>query len=113
MYWGCDQCIHLRSARRSTGSARRASADIPSAGWRHSLNADYPPSTGADITLDGDLLAIMETLYKKVIARKALAWSFEDMVREIQHLIGQMTVRGAAELRGRKPLTQHGEVRER
>jgi len=59
------------------------------------------------------LLAIMETLYKKVIARKALAWSFEDMVREIQHLIGQMTVRGAAELRGRKPLTQHGEVRER
>jgi hypothetical protein len=33
----------------------------------------------------------METLYKKVIARKALAWSFEDKVREIQHLIGQMT----------------------
>jgi hypothetical protein len=48
-------------------------------------------STGADITLDGDLLAIMETLYKEVTARKALARSFEDMVREIQHLIGQMT----------------------
>ena len=47
-------------------------------------------STGADITLDGDLLAIMETLYKEVTARKALERSFEDMVREIQHLIEQM-----------------------
>ena len=47
-------------------------------------------STGADITLDGDLLAIMETLYKEVTARKALARSFEDMVREIHHLIEQM-----------------------
>jgi hypothetical protein len=37
------------------------------------------------------LLAIMETLYKEDTARKALARSFEDMVREIQHLIGQMT----------------------
>ena len=48
-------------------------------------------STGADIMLDGDLLAIMETLYKEITARKALERSFEDMVREIQHLIGQMT----------------------
>ena len=47
-------------------------------------------STGADIMLDGDLLAIMETLYKEVTARKALARSFEDMVKEIQHLIEQM-----------------------
>jgi len=47
-------------------------------------------STGADITLDGDLLAIMETLYKEVTARKALARSFEDMVKEIHHLIEQM-----------------------
>jgi hypothetical protein len=48
-------------------------------------------STGAEITLDGDLLAIMETLYHEVTARKALERSFEDMVREIQHLIAQMT----------------------
>jgi hypothetical protein len=35
----------------------------------------------------------MPTLYKEVTARKALARSFEDMdmVREIQHLNGQMT----------------------
>ena len=48
-------------------------------------------STGADITLDGDLLAIMEALYREVTARSGLDRTFEDMVREIQHLIGQMS----------------------
>jgi phage gp29-like protein len=47
-------------------------------------------STGADITLDGDLLAIMETLYREVTARRELQRSFEDMMREINHLIDQM-----------------------
>src|SRR5262249_50407545 len=47
-------------------------------------------TTGAEITLDGDLLAIMETLYREVTARRALERSFEDMVKEINHLIGQM-----------------------
>ena len=47
-------------------------------------------TTGAHITLDGDLLAIMETLYREVTAKRELERSFEDMVREIQHLIGQM-----------------------
>jgi hypothetical protein len=48
-------------------------------------------STGAEITLDGDLLAIMETLYREVTAKRELQRSFEDMVREISHLIEQMT----------------------
>ena len=48
-------------------------------------------TTGAEIALDGDLLAIMETLYQEVTARRELQRSFEDIVREIQHLIGQMT----------------------
>jgi hypothetical protein len=48
-------------------------------------------TTGAEIVLDGDLLAVMEALYREVTARKALDRSFEDMVREIQHLIEQMT----------------------
>jgi hypothetical protein len=48
-------------------------------------------TTGTDIVLDGDLLAIMETLYHEVTARKELERSFEDMVREIDHLIRQMT----------------------
>jgi phage gp29-like protein len=47
-------------------------------------------TTGATITLDGDLLAIMETLYREVTAKRALERSFEDMVKEIQHLIAQM-----------------------
>ena len=47
-------------------------------------------SSGAPITLDGDLLAVMEALYKEVTARRGLERSFEDMVKEIQHLIDQM-----------------------
>jgi hypothetical protein len=47
-------------------------------------------TTGADIVLDGDLLAIMEALYREVTARKELERSFEDMIKEINHLIDQM-----------------------
>ena len=47
-------------------------------------------TTGAEIMLDGDLLAVMEALYREVTATRALERSFDDMVREIQHLIGQM-----------------------
>jgi hypothetical protein len=47
-------------------------------------------TTGAEIALDGDLLAIMETLYREVTARKELDRSFEDMIAEIRHLIDQM-----------------------
>jgi hypothetical protein len=48
-------------------------------------------TSGTSITLDGDLLAVMEALYQEVTARRGLDRSFEDMVQEIQHLIGQMT----------------------
>jgi hypothetical protein len=47
-------------------------------------------TTGAEIALDGDLLAIMETLYREVTARRELERSFEDMIKEIKHLIDQM-----------------------
>ena len=47
-------------------------------------------TTGSAITLDGDLLAVMEALYKEVTAKREFERSFEDMVREIQHLIEQM-----------------------
>ena len=46
--------------------------------------------SGASITLDGDLLAIMEALYQEVTARQGLERSFEDMVKEIHHIIDQM-----------------------
>ena len=47
-------------------------------------------TSGAPITLDGDLLAVMEALYKEVTAKREFERSFEDMVKEIHHLIGQM-----------------------
>jgi phage gp29-like protein len=45
---------------------------------------------GVSITLDGDLLSVMEALYKEVTARHELERSFEDMVQEIHYLIEQM-----------------------
>jgi hypothetical protein len=53
-------------------------------------------STGVAVTLDGDLLAMMEVLYQEVTARNELERSFDDMSREISILIAQMT---APELR--------------
>jgi phage gp29-like protein len=47
-------------------------------------------SGGVSIILDGDLLSVMEALYKEVTAKRELERSFEDMVKEIHHLIGQM-----------------------
>ena len=37
-------------------------------------------TTGAEIELDGDLLAVMETLYREVTAKRDLERSFEDMI---------------------------------
>ena len=48
-------------------------------------------STGVEIALDGDLLAIMETLYREVTAKRELERSFEDIMREINHLLDQMS----------------------
>ena len=48
-------------------------------------------TNGTDVTLDGDLLSVLESLYIEVTAKRELERSFEDMVREIQHLISQMT----------------------
>jgi phage gp29-like protein len=47
-------------------------------------------TNGAPIDLDGDLLSIMEVLYKEVTAKREFERSFEDMVKEIHHLIDQM-----------------------
>jgi hypothetical protein len=48
-------------------------------------------TNGSQVMLDGDLLSILESLYIEVTAKRELERSFEDMVREIQHLIDQMT----------------------
>jgi hypothetical protein len=47
-------------------------------------------TSGAPIALDGDLLAVMEALYKEVTAKRELERSFDDMMKEIHHLIEQM-----------------------
>jgi hypothetical protein len=47
-------------------------------------------TTGAALTLDGDLLTVLEALYKEVSAKHELQSTFEDMAREIAHIIGQM-----------------------
>ena len=47
-------------------------------------------TTGAALTLDGDLLTVLEALYKEISAKHELNSTFEDMAREIQHIIQQM-----------------------
>ena len=47
-------------------------------------------TAGTELALDGDLLALLEALYKDVTVRRGLDRSFEDMMREISALIDQM-----------------------
>jgi hypothetical protein len=48
-------------------------------------------TTGHEVALDGDLLALLEALYREVTLKHHLQISFEDMMREIQGLVAQMT----------------------
>jgi hypothetical protein len=48
-------------------------------------------STGFELPLDGDLLGVLEALYREVTLRLQLRGSFEDMMKEIESLVGQMT----------------------
>ena len=48
-------------------------------------------TTGAPIALDGDLLAILETLYREITVKRNFDRSFEDMIQEIRHLVDQMS----------------------
>ena len=48
-------------------------------------------TTGAQLPLDGDLLTVLETLYREMTAKRDLDRTFEDTIREIQHVIDQLT----------------------
>ena len=48
-------------------------------------------TTGYELALDGDILGVLEALYREVTLRLQLKVSFEDMMREIEHLVAQMT----------------------
>jgi hypothetical protein len=47
-------------------------------------------STGHEVSLDGDLLAVLEGLYREVTLKRQFKGSFEDMTREIEGLVEQM-----------------------
>ena len=47
-------------------------------------------TTGREIPLDGDLLAILEALFHEITAKVLEGGSYEDMNREINHLVSQM-----------------------
>ena len=47
-------------------------------------------TTGHEITLDGELLSILEALYREVTLKHELKVSFQDMMREIEGLVEQM-----------------------
>ena len=48
-------------------------------------------TTGFALPLDGDILGVLEALYREVSLKLALRVSFEDMMREIQGLVDQMS----------------------
>ncbi len=48
-------------------------------------------TSGEAIVLDGDLLAVLEALYREVTARRELDHSFEDVSREIGHIVDQLS----------------------
>ena len=47
-------------------------------------------SSGYELALDGDLLGVLETLYREVTLKHELRVSFEDMMKEIRGLVDQM-----------------------
>ncbi len=52
---------------------------------------------GTVIELDGDVLAILEVISRDLVRREGLEYTFEDVDREFQHVVAQLT---EEELRG-------------
>ncbi|HEX6323438.1 MAG TPA: hypothetical protein VFZ36_06915 [Vicinamibacterales bacterium] len=48
-------------------------------------------TSGDEIPLDGDLLAVLEALYREVAARRELDHTFEDVSKEIAHIVSQLS----------------------
>ena len=78
--------VHLRDQRRAVFELYPV--DLTDA------TAAHRPGTQealAEVPLDGDLLAVLEGLYREMTANRELERTFEDTVKEIQELIDQMT----------------------
>ena len=48
-------------------------------------------TSGEEISLDGDLLAVLEALYREVTVRRELDHTFEDVSREITNIVDQLS----------------------
>jgi len=48
--------------------------------------------TGEAISVDNDVLAVLETLYQEVTVKKELQHTYEDVMREIQHVVSQLNL---------------------
>jgi len=48
-------------------------------------------TSGEEIALDGDLLAVLEALYREVAGRRELNHTFEDVSREIANIVDQLS----------------------
>jgi hypothetical protein len=48
-------------------------------------------TAGTSIELDGDVLAVLEAVSRDLLRRQELEYGFEDVDREIAHLISQLT----------------------
>jgi hypothetical protein len=47
-------------------------------------------SAGTTIEVDGDVLAVIETVSRDLTRRHELEYGFEDVVREFERIIGQL-----------------------
>ena len=48
-------------------------------------------TTGYELALDGDLLSLVEAIYQEVALRKELQHTYEDVMREIEHILSQLS----------------------
>jgi hypothetical protein len=48
-------------------------------------------TSGTSVELDGDALNVIETISRDLARRQELEYGFEDVDREIQHIVDQMS----------------------
>jgi hypothetical protein len=48
-------------------------------------------TTGQTISADGDLLSMIEAIYQEVAIRKDLNHTYEDVMKEIENILSQLT----------------------
>jgi hypothetical protein len=49
-------------------------------------------TAGTTIEIDGDVLAILETISRDLVRRRQLDYVYEDVEREFEHVTSQLTV---------------------